>query len=121
MKIIFFINFRFWLQESSEESSSEEENTIDPRGVSSEESVEDNDIRFFKSFEDQELIHQLELINLLIASQRRHNDLADINPQDKNNLIRLGNRFLAPKDQQTKEKPTKRPASYSNLFIPLSN
>ena len=113
MKIIFFINFRFWLQESSEESSSEEvfENTIDPRGVSSEESVEENDISFFKSFEDQDLIHQLELINLLIASQRRHNDLADINPQDKSNLIRLGNRFLAPKDQQTKEKPTKRPAS----------
>ena len=87
------------------------ENTIDPRGVSSEKSVEENDISFFKSFEDQDLIHQLELINLLIASQRRHNDLADINPQDKSNLIRLGNRFLAPRDQPTKEKPTKRPAS----------
>ena len=102
MKIIFFINFRFWLQESSEESSSEEvfEHTIDPRGVSSEESVEDNDIRFFKSFEDQDLIHQLELINLLIASQRRHNDLADINPQDIGNLITLGNHFLVQKTNQ---------------------
>ena len=73
------------------------ENTIDPRGVSSEESVEDNDIRFFKSYEDQELIHQLELINLLIASQRRHNDLADINPQDISKLITLGNHFLVQK------------------------
>jgi len=93
---------RFWFQESSEESSSEEvfENSIDPRGVSSEESVEDNDVRFFKSFEDQELIHQLELINLLIASQRRHNDLADINPQDKSNLITLGNHFLVQKTNQ---------------------
>ena len=76
------------------------ENTIDPRGVSSEESVEDNDVRFFKSFEDQELIHQLELINLLIASQRRHNDLADINPQDIGNLITLGNHFLVQKTNQ---------------------
>jgi len=93
---------RFWLQESSEESSSEEvlENTIDSRDVSSEESVEDNDIRFFKSYEDQELIHQLELINLLIASQRRHNDLADINPQDISNLITLGNHFLVQKTNQ---------------------
>lgn len=98
---------RFWFHDSSEESSSEEvfENNIDPQGVSSEESAEDNDIIFFKSFEDQELIHQLELINLLIASRRRNKDLANINAQDQSNLIKLGDRFLAPEDQPTDTRP----------------